>query len=471
MSKKFVSKQHLKIGVIFLCAISCCAVFAIVFSLPARTPKGVLDTSAFYDLSLKIDENNVLYAKQEVLYTAPANLDRLVFHVYPNAIAKNGDTDAFEVLDIQINRQSVDFEIYGATRTLLQCFCSLQKGDVCTVYLEYRFAIPHSNDRLGITESGTMNIACFYPAVAVYENGWREDEYCSLGDPFFSDSASFYASVQCNENLSVASSGFVEETSTENGLTTWNIEAENVRDFAMCIGRFEKASATANGVNINYFYVEDDNANGTMERISNSISTFSKAFGEYPYSHFTLAQSDLSGGGGMEYGSFAVVCKTADKNEYLDSITHEIAHQWWYNSVGNDQLNSPWLDEGLSEFCTFYYHFLTGDRLTFTSAMADVERNYNQFYKYKHLGFDSNMNRHLSSYVSQGEYVAVVYCKGAMLFYTLRNLVGDDNFCKALRCYYENNKFDIATQSDLCSAFKSQGFDVENLVSNYVAFA
>jgi aminopeptidase N len=30
--------------------------------------------------------------------------------------------------------------------------------------------------------------------------------------------------------------------------------------------------------------------------------------------------------------------------------THEVAHQWFYSLVGNDQARDPWLDEGLANW-------------------------------------------------------------------------------------------------------------------------
>ena len=36
-------------------------------------------------------------------------------------------------------------------------------------------------------------------------------------------------------------------------------------------------------------------------------------------------------------------------------MVHEVAHQWWYNQVGSDQIMNPWLDEGLAEFSMYDY--------------------------------------------------------------------------------------------------------------------
>ena len=33
-------------------------------------------------------------------------------------------------------------------------------------------------------------------------------------------------------------------------------------------------------------------------------------------------------------------------------VAHEVAHQWWYSLVGNDQIDEPWLDEAFAQFTT-----------------------------------------------------------------------------------------------------------------------
>ena len=40
---------------------------------------------------------------------------------------------------------------------------------------------------------------------------------------------------------------------------------------------------------------------------------------------------------------------------YESATAHEVAHQWWYSLVGNDQIDEPWLDEALTQFTTALY--------------------------------------------------------------------------------------------------------------------
>lgn len=473
MSKKF-SHKRIRISSLILAVLVCTAVCVL---LSACNPKKniTFDSSPCYDLAIGYDaENKLIEVSQEILYTAGFDSEDMVFHIYANAFdTKNS---AIDILSAQFNRQSVDYEVYGSDKTLLKLPCELQSGKTYTVTFKYTVKLPTSDTRLGITAHGDANLTCFYPAVAKYDGGWREDCYAAWGDPFYGDISSFYARVTVDENMTVASSGSIVETKLFNvngkSKKAVEIEAENIRDFGMTIGNFECVSENVeigeHSVNVSYFYYDDSDAAGTLARAVDSLSVFSKTFGDYPYSSFTVAQSNLASAGGMEYGAFVMVSPLASREDYLDTVTHETAHQWWYNAVGNDQINSAWLDEGLTEFCTYYYHYLIGDRAAYSSAMANISRSYSAFSSLKNtVGFDGRMNRPLSSYLTEGEYVAVTYCKGAMLFDTLHSIVGAKKFQAALKRYYSDNIYCVATQDSLIAAFKTQGYNIASIVNGW----
>lgn len=468
MAKRFVSKKTLRISVVFACALISCSLFGIIFSACNKKQPNEQSVNTFYDISLEYSDFTIK-ASQEMMYESPCALDSLLFNLYANAI----DNNAIDILSAQTNRQNVDFEICGQNDEFLKLPCSLNKGDVCTVSFEYEVTLAKGNGRLGITDNGIVNITCFYPVLAKYEDGFREDIYTAVGDPFFCDVASYFVTVTCDEDMQVACSGVVDNIEKIDGKQIVSIDAENARSFGMVVGKMQYTQTSVQigerEVGVNYYYTNDVDNEESLERICNSLTLFSSAFGEYPYPSYTVAQSELGNAGGMEYGAFAIVSPSVYRDDYLDSITHETAHQWWYNAVGNDQINNAWLDEGLSEFCTYYFHYLNGDRKTFSSSMARLARDYNDFDSQKtSLGGNYNMNKPLADYTSNEEYVAMVYLKGAMLFDLIHSIVGDEKFCNALAHYYESNKFGIATQNSLIDAFKTQGYNLQSIIENWI---
>ncbi len=425
-----------------------------------------------YDISISY-ENGLISASQDTLFQAPNDIDNILFRIYPNAFDNEGYNNIINILSCKIDMLSVDYVIYGKDNSFLSIPCKLSKGDVCTISFEYTINVSDSNDRFGITQSGIANLNHFYPILSYYQNGWREDEIGSVGDPFLHESANYYVNINCDGNMSVACSGIVQNTKHDDNKKRLQIEAENIRDFALIIGDFNKESATLaldkKEVLITYYYYNDSDVSSTISRIKDSIMAFSKAFGEYAYPTFTLAQSEINSGGGMEYGAFAMVNAPSNYNEYLDVITHEIAHQWWYSAVGNDQIFNAWLDEGLSEFCTYYYHYLMGDRSVYNENIGYIITSFNDFNTLATtVGYDGNMNKPLSQYITNGEYVATVYYKGAMLFDLLKNLIGDEKLNTALSSYYTSNKYKIVTPTALIDSFKTVGYDIGPIIESFV---
>ncbi|MDE5601137.1 MAG: hypothetical protein K2J16_01410, partial [Clostridia bacterium] len=243
MQRKF-SHKRIRLTSLMLAVLICVAVCALLTACNKQEHRP-LDTSPCYDINVEYDmDTATLSATQEILYTASDDLNCVVLHVYANSFAK--DNNAIDILSAQIDRQTIEYDIYGEDRTLLKLPCALRPGDSCIMTFKYTVSLAKSDTRLGVTEQGNANLTCFYPVVAKYDNGWREDCYTQFGDPFFCDTSSFYVRLTVDESLHVATSGKVTDTqyATKNGKDKkiLEIEAENVRDFGMAVGKFESLS-------------------------------------------------------------------------------------------------------------------------------------------------------------------------------------------------------------------------------------
>jgi hypothetical protein len=82
-----------------------------------------------------------------------------------------------------------------------------------------------------------------------------------------------------------------------------------------------------------------------LSRVESSIEQLAKRYGAFPWPTFTLV---LTPGmkGGIEFP--ALVMQGPDTN--ARTTPHEVAHQWFYGLVGNDQGRDPWIDEGLASW-------------------------------------------------------------------------------------------------------------------------
>jgi hypothetical protein len=122
--------------------------------------------------------------------------------------------------------------------------------------------------------------------------------------------------------------------------------ARHVRDFALAASSFARVSRVVAGVAVRVWYppatIEATTARWVNGVAARSLTTFERAFGEYPAGELDVVLTRLANGGGMEYPGIVFVSPS------IDAVAHEVAHQWWYASVGNDEYGAPWLDESFA---------------------------------------------------------------------------------------------------------------------------
>ena len=132
----------------------------------------------------------------------------------------------------------------------------------------------------------------------------------------------------------------------DNGLVARTYTATEVRDFAWAAGRLEQVTGNAGATKVVVSYragaVTKVQAQRMLAAAQKSVSTFAASFGPYPYPELDVVLGAFPDFGGMEYPT--IVFSEVDKW----TVAHEVAHQWWYGLVGNDQYAEPWLDESLA---------------------------------------------------------------------------------------------------------------------------
>ena len=146
------------------------------------------------------------------------------------------------------------------------------------------------------------------------------------------------------------------------GTTTTKIVGAPMRDFDLNITtRLQKSSETLDGIVVNSYY---DPAHAEMGKQAlrfalEALRVFQARFGAYPYAEFDLVEAPITALG-IEYPGVIVLAQSMYENtrqlqtlEFV--VAHEIAHQWWYNLVGNDQVNHPWVDEALAQYSEVIY--------------------------------------------------------------------------------------------------------------------
>jgi aminopeptidase N len=131
-----------------------------------------------------------------------------------------------------------------------------------------------------------------------------------------------------------------------------------------------------------------------------------------------------------------------------------VAHQWWYNLVGNDVFAEPWLDEGLTTYSSGVFYQKKFGEEAYRGLVSYWQSGWDELVK---DGKDGVVTQDMQYFESLGDprvYSRVVYTKAALFFTALREAIGDQAFFTALQEYYLDNQYQVATSADLLAKFE-----------------
>lgn len=410
--------------------------------------------------------------------TVPNNtenvLEEIPFALYGNAFAEGVKTppvsdlfasacyyagESFGGMTVGEVKGAKSFEVTGEDRSILSVTLSepLYPDESVALSIGYTLTLAKANHRLGIGEH-CVSLSYFYPMLpAQGESGFFGYVPAQYGEPFVSDCADFSIALTVPAGIAVACGGSAEQRE-ENGKTVVRYSAENVRDAAFVLGDFKRIEAERDGVQIDYYYFADETPDATLKTACDSVATYSELFGAYPYPRYALAESDLYFGG-MEYSGFATVSCALRREERAAVVAHETAHQWWYASVGSNQAECAFMDEGLSEYSVaLFFENNPGYGVGYRDFIALSEHAYRNYYSVQSQlsdGVNTGMVRPLGDYSGDYEYRVIAYDKGVVLFDRLREEMGDGRFFSALKAYAKRYAGKVATQYDLTACFSS----------------
>jgi peptidase M1-like protein len=315
----------------------------------------------------------------------------------------------------------------------------LSQGRSGVIDFDLRIEVPHGADRFG-HHDGHSFMGNALPLLAIRDAaGWHLDPYTETGESFYSPAADFRVTLDHPANLRVPATGTSVETPGSAGRTVTTATASRVRDFAWAAGPFVPLSATSPaGVRINVYAgngIGESAARSMMATAISAVDALGRRFGAYPYGEVDVVLDNELWFGGMEYPGLVL-----DRVD-APTLTHELAHQWWYGIVGNDEYSDPWLDEAFTEYAT--------DR-ALGSTGADCPRNIPWSAPTERL---SNSMRYWDAHPSR--YETVVYDYGRCTLHDLRRLIGDTPMDALLRAYAADHWYGFSTTAEFKAAARA----------------
>jgi aminopeptidase N len=391
-----------------------------------------------------------LWGTTTVLATATQDLTRFDFDflLRPTEVRVNNAVAGF------VSQEDGELVVTPANR--------ITAGSRMTVVVSYRDT-PSTHQRYGRTAwHRTPNgvEAVGYPNIAPW---W----YPANDHPL--DKASYDISVSVPAGLEVISNGrFLGTQNQVNGWLRWNWRSagpQGTYQTSLVVGDFElNQQTTPDGQQFITAYdtriANGDAARASVERTPEITEWLASLFGPYPFE----AQ-----GGVVVPGYTALENQTRPtygdvvftNGSGTNVVAHEMAHQWFGNSVSFHHWRDIWLSEGFAQFAEWMWSEHTGEGTVAERAQNRYDANPPDSYLWDVVPADPGPG--------DNNFHTAVYYRGAFALQALRVTVGDAVFFEILRSWAAAKRGgDATTEEFIAHAEHVAGRQLDDLFHTWL---
>jgi hypothetical protein len=310
---------------------------------------------------------------------------------------------------------------------------TIASAESVTLTLTYELSLPQGPGLLGWSERQT-NLVDWYPYIPPFDegSGWIVHEPAAVGEHGVYERADFDVHIAVfNAPASLQIAG---PAPAARNADTWDFSLRAARRFAWSAsGHYETLHSTQAGIPVSiYFFAEQrDAAEASLEVAQEALATYSDLFGPYPYESLSIVEALFADGmesdGLFFLDQFYFTTYTFDRRNYLTTLTaHEVAHNWWFGQVGNDQALEPWLDEALCIYSELLYY---------QNNYQELANSWWWNFRIERFSPSGWVDGSIYEHSTFESYVQAVYMRGALFLRDVRAAIGDERFFTTLRNY------------------------------------
>ncbi len=246
-----------------------------------------------------------------------------------------------------------------------------------------------------------------------------------------SDKATFTLAMTVPDGLEAISNGVPGPRRTKDGWTTWRwAESSPMASYlaTVVIGQYRITTSTHDGKPMITAVPESmpatSGAAKSLARTGEITDYLATMFGPYPFdANGGVVVNDDRIGYALENQSRPVYGGTffTDDKPNEGVVAHEIAHQWFGDSVSISRWQDIWLNEGFATYAEWLWSEHSGEQ----TAQQQFDKTYAAF-DWNETPGDPGPSRIFGD---------AVYQRGGMTVHALRKAIGDDAFFRLLKTW------------------------------------
>ncbi|EZP37623.1 M1 family metallopeptidase [Janthinobacterium lividum] len=240
--------------------------------------------------------------------------------------------------------------------------------------------------------------------------------------------------------LVAAGNGIALGMDEADGWRTWHWRAKHPSTYGIALNvapyrsmQSEYVSRYGNRIPLQFWYLPESEAkaDALFAELPPMLNFFESVIGPYPFADEKVGIAETPHKG-MEHQTINAYGNKFAKTSYGydELLQHEFAHEWFGNQLTNSNWDDMWLHEGFGTYMQpLYMQYLRGEQEYFASLqqmragivnkapmVSGKPKSEEEVYDLKKGGPGGDL-----------------YVKGALVLHTLRGLIGDDAFFRAVR--------------------------------------